>query len=144
MPLWRITLYRDALDCQLIDVGRRQGLARISRQVSADKSQENGALLIAASIVAAIRLRGQEINPSPKLNAVVYDSISAGQDDLGAVAEVRIDLYEFRAGEPPSAFNIAVLMIALQQPHHGHDGRLASNWERPGSPAPELHINHLK
>lgn len=35
----------------------------------------NGALLVAASIIAAIRLRGQEIKPSPKLNAVVYDSI---------------------------------------------------------------------
>lgn len=35
----------------------------------------DGALLVAASIVAAIRLRGQEITPSPKLNAVVYDSI---------------------------------------------------------------------
>jgi hypothetical protein len=35
----------------------------------------NGALLVAASIIAAIRLRGQNIRPSPKLNAVVYDSI---------------------------------------------------------------------
>jgi hypothetical protein len=32
-------------------------------------------VLIAASVVAAIRLRGQEIKPSPKLNAVVHDSI---------------------------------------------------------------------
>ncbi len=40
-----------------------------------DKAKENGAVLIAASIVAAIRLRGQEIKPSPKLNAVVHDSI---------------------------------------------------------------------
>jgi hypothetical protein len=40
-----------------------------------DQAKENGAVLIAASIVAAIRLRGQEIKPSPKLNAVVYDSI---------------------------------------------------------------------
>jgi hypothetical protein len=28
-----------------------------------DKAKENGALLIAASIIAAIRLRGQEIKP---------------------------------------------------------------------------------
>lgn len=35
----------------------------------------DGAVLIAASIVAAVRLRGQEIHPSPKLNDVVHDSI---------------------------------------------------------------------
>jgi hypothetical protein len=40
-----------------------------------DKQKETGALLIAASIVAAIRLRGQEIQPSPKLTATVKDSI---------------------------------------------------------------------
>ncbi|MBZ5525358.1 MAG: hypothetical protein LAP21_24285 [Acidobacteriia bacterium] len=40
-----------------------------------DKQRENGALLIAASIVAAIRLRGQEINPSPKLTATIKDSV---------------------------------------------------------------------
>lgn len=38
-------------------------------------AKTDGALLVAASIVAAIRLRGQEIKPSPTLNAVVYDSI---------------------------------------------------------------------
>jgi hypothetical protein len=40
-----------------------------------DKQRENGALLIAASIIAAIRLRGEPIKPSPKLQAVVYDSV---------------------------------------------------------------------
>lgn len=35
----------------------------------------DGALLVAASIVAAIRLRGQEITRSPKLVAVVNDSL---------------------------------------------------------------------
>jgi hypothetical protein len=34
----------------------------------------SGALLV-ASIVAAIRLRGDEIKPSPKLNAVIHDSL---------------------------------------------------------------------
>jgi hypothetical protein len=34
----------------------------------------NDAILIAASVVAAIRLRGQEIKPSPKLNAMIQDS----------------------------------------------------------------------
>jgi hypothetical protein len=32
-----------------------------------DKQRENGALLITACIVAAIRLRGEPIQPSPKL-----------------------------------------------------------------------------
>jgi hypothetical protein len=41
-----------------------------------DKQRENGALLIAASIVAAIRLRGQEVTPSPRLTAVVKDSVA--------------------------------------------------------------------
>jgi hypothetical protein len=41
-----------------------------------DKQRENGALLIAASIVAAIRLRGQEIQPSPRLTCVIKDSVS--------------------------------------------------------------------
>lgn len=43
--------------------------------LAVDEPKQNGAILIAASIIAAIRLRGQEIKPSPKLNAVVYDSI---------------------------------------------------------------------
>ncbi len=40
-----------------------------------DKQRENGALLIAACIVAAIRLRGEPIRPSPKLTATVQDSV---------------------------------------------------------------------
>jgi hypothetical protein len=32
-------------------------------------------MLIAASVVAAIRLRGEEIKPSPKLNATIRDSL---------------------------------------------------------------------
>ena len=40
-----------------------------------NQPRTDGALLIAASIVAAIRLRGEEIKPSPKLEAVVHDSI---------------------------------------------------------------------
>jgi hypothetical protein len=39
------------------------------------ESKSDGAMLIAASIVAAIRLRGAEIRPSPKLTAVVHDSL---------------------------------------------------------------------
>lgn len=40
-----------------------------------DSQKQTGALLIAASIIAVIRLRGEDMRPSPKLNAVVYDSI---------------------------------------------------------------------
>lgn len=40
-----------------------------------DKQKENGALLIAACIVAAVRLRGEPIRPSPKLTATISDSV---------------------------------------------------------------------
>ena len=40
-----------------------------------DKRKETGALLIAACIIAAIRLRGEPIKPSPKLSATIYDSV---------------------------------------------------------------------
>jgi hypothetical protein len=44
-----------------------------------DKQRETGALLIAASLVAAIRLRGQDIRPSPKLTATIKDSLQLAQ-----------------------------------------------------------------
>ena len=40
-----------------------------------DKPRENGILVIAASIIAVIRLRGPEIKPSPKLVATIKDSV---------------------------------------------------------------------
>jgi len=40
-----------------------------------DKQRETGALLIAACLIAVIRLRGEPIQPSPKLKAVVADSV---------------------------------------------------------------------
>jgi hypothetical protein len=40
-----------------------------------DKQRENGALLIAGCIVAAIRLRGEPVRPSPKLTATIADSV---------------------------------------------------------------------
>jgi hypothetical protein len=43
--------------------------------ITNDKQRENGALLIAACIVAAVRLRGEEVRPSPKLTAVVKDAV---------------------------------------------------------------------
>jgi hypothetical protein len=39
-----------------------------------DSQKQNGALLIAASIVAAIRLRGEPIVRSPKVMAKIADS----------------------------------------------------------------------
>ena len=40
-----------------------------------DEEKQRGALLIAASLIAAIRLRGEPIQPSPKLKATIYDSV---------------------------------------------------------------------
>ena len=40
-----------------------------------DQQKQNGALLIAACIIAAIRLRGEPIQPSPKLRFVVSESV---------------------------------------------------------------------
>jgi hypothetical protein len=47
-----------------------------------DKQRETGALLIAACIVAAIRLRGEPIRPSPKLTAVVSESVTLAKTVL--------------------------------------------------------------
>ena len=44
-----------------------------------EKSKENGAILIAASIIAAIRLRGEPVKPSPKLKHVIYESVMLAQ-----------------------------------------------------------------
>ena len=41
-----------------------------------DKQRETGALFIAASIIAAIRLRGEPIRPSPKLTATLAESVA--------------------------------------------------------------------
>jgi hypothetical protein len=42
--------------------------------LSAEEKQK-GALLIAASLIAAIRLRGEPIDNSPKTVATIYDSL---------------------------------------------------------------------
>ena len=39
------------------------------------EERNRGALLIAACLVAAIRLRGEPIQPSPKLKATISDSV---------------------------------------------------------------------
>lgn len=40
-----------------------------------EKGRETGILVIAASIIAVIRLRGQDISPSPKLVATIKDAV---------------------------------------------------------------------
>jgi hypothetical protein len=50
-----------------------------------DKQRENGALLIAACILAAIRLRGEPIQPSPKLNATIANSVQLAQMVLAQI-----------------------------------------------------------
>jgi len=50
-----------------------------------DKQRENGALLIAACIVAAIRLRGEPIHPSPKLIATINESVQLARMVLAQI-----------------------------------------------------------
>jgi hypothetical protein len=40
-----------------------------------EPGRPDGALLVAASVVAAIRLRGQEVKPSPQLTSTIKDSV---------------------------------------------------------------------
>src|SRR5664279_6093183 len=40
-----------------------------------DDEKQRGALLIAACLIAAIRLRGEPIQPNPKLKATISDSV---------------------------------------------------------------------
>jgi hypothetical protein len=39
------------------------------------EEKQRGALLIAASLIAAIRLRGEPIDNSPKVAGIIHDSI---------------------------------------------------------------------
>jgi hypothetical protein len=47
-----------------------------------DKQRETGALLIAACIIAAIRLRGEPIRPSPKLTSTVAEAVALAKTVL--------------------------------------------------------------
>jgi hypothetical protein len=49
---------------------------------SIDQQRETGVLLIAACIIAPIRLRGEPIRPSPKLTATVAEAISLARTVL--------------------------------------------------------------
>jgi hypothetical protein len=59
--------------------GRTKGEDIKSSPMPPDPTSEDrqrGALLIAASLIAAIRLRGEPINQSPKVVATIADSIT--------------------------------------------------------------------
>ncbi len=47
-----------------------------------DQQRETGALLVAACIIAAIRLRGEPIKPSPKLTATITESVALARTIL--------------------------------------------------------------
>jgi hypothetical protein len=51
----------------------------------ARESKAEGAVIVAATIAAAIRLRGIDIKPSPKLTAVVKDSVELARRVLAEV-----------------------------------------------------------
>lgn len=48
-------------------------------------SKTDGAVLVAASVVAAIRLRGLDMKPSPKLTATIKDSVELARRILAEV-----------------------------------------------------------
>jgi hypothetical protein len=50
-----------------------------------EKARENGILVIAASIIAVIRLRGEPIKPSPRLEATISDAVQFARMVLEAV-----------------------------------------------------------
>jgi hypothetical protein len=54
-----------------------------------DKQRKNEALLIAACIVAAIRLRGEPIRPAPKLTATISDSMQFGAASAARIAAMK-------------------------------------------------------
>jgi hypothetical protein len=73
------------LQCPCCDSAYRYTAVDMSRgvpkrnplcQKKQQRGKMDGALLIAASLVAAIRMRGAEIRDSPKLNSTLYDSIT--------------------------------------------------------------------
>ncbi len=53
-----------------------------------DQQRETGALLIAACILAAIRLRGEPIKPSPKMTSTVAESITLARTVLRELQRV--------------------------------------------------------
>lgn len=60
---------------------RRMGQQPVGRKL-------DGAVLIAATIVAAMRLRGEDVKPSPKVTATVVDSIALARMVLARMERV--------------------------------------------------------
>ncbi len=54
-----------------------------------DKPRENAVLVIAASIIAVIRLRGQDIKLSAKLVSTIRDSVNLARLVLAEVEAIR-------------------------------------------------------
>jgi hypothetical protein len=50
-----------------------------------EKGRETGIVVIAASIIAVIRLRGESIAPSPKLTATIRDAVQLARLVLAEV-----------------------------------------------------------
>jgi hypothetical protein len=50
-----------------------------------EKPRETAVLTIAASLIAVIRLRGEELRPSPRLKSVVYDAVTLAREILPAI-----------------------------------------------------------
>lgn len=50
-----------------------------------DDQKRPGLIVLAASIIACIRLKGMDIKPSPKLSATVYDSVHLAEMIVDAV-----------------------------------------------------------
>jgi hypothetical protein len=45
----------------------------------------DGAVIVAASIIAVIRLRGEELRPSPRLTTVIQDSVALARSIMREV-----------------------------------------------------------
>jgi hypothetical protein len=58
-----------------LDEQRRNNIVSRMPVEATPEDRQRGALLIAASLIAAIRLRGEPITASPKVVAVISDSL---------------------------------------------------------------------
>ncbi len=58
-----------------------------------EKARENGILVIAASIIAVIRLRGEPIKPIPKVSATIADSVQLARMVLDEVQGEKVTIY---------------------------------------------------
>jgi hypothetical protein len=50
-----------------------------------EKARENATLVIAASLIAVVRLRGEPIKPSPKLVSTIHGSVQLARMGLREV-----------------------------------------------------------